>query len=156
MQDTQSWPLKVQRHARGDVADALQLSSGDNIGFAVISDAQVATGKLELEIRIPGCRPYRTGPVAEKAALTDIERALLPELLNDALSKLQQEPMGSDAWFQLVETLPEAKKVPPGYHGFLEGIFVSPEGNGVVFGWALHPENAIIWLEDELDEYLSA
>jgi len=87
--------------------------------------------------------------MGEKDKLSSTEQGFLPELMGDQLADIRSHEMGSDAWWSLLEDSPEINKVPVGYHGFVEGIFVSPEDNGVIFGWALHPDDAMICLEDE-------
>jgi len=149
LQGTRRWLTDVTRYPRGDVADALGLSSGDGLGFSIICEAPVADDEVELEINLPRCEPYRTGSLAEKSELSDLDRSLLPGLLEGALKSLFLEEIGSDGWWTKIEDLPEARKLPIGYNGFVEGIFISSEGDGIVFGWALHPAHAMIWLEDD-------
>lgn len=148
----QSQPLAAtcSRHARGDVAEALSLPSGDMLGFCLIARDDGADGALDLAVTIPRASPYRSGPLAEKSSLNDAQRALVPQLLDSHLARLQRLPMGGAEWHEALAQLPEAPKVPVGFHGFVESIQRSPMGNGLVVGWALRPENAMIWLEDEM------
>ncbi len=140
----------LTRHARGDVAEALSLPSGDMFGFCLIAEEASRAAALELAVHLPRAALFRSGPLAEKTGLSDAQRALVPKLLEGRVAALQRLPMGSADWWEALSDLPEASKVPSGFHGFVEGVFVSPAGNGVVFGWALHPEEAIVWLEDEM------
>ena len=149
-QNGQAQTSKVTRHARGDVAEGLELPSGDTLGFSLISDVSKETAALDIKIQIPHAKPYQTGPLAETFSLTESHQALVPEILAGRIEALRLTQMGSEAWWDALAELPKSGTVPAGFHGFVEGIFVSPMGNGVVFGWALHPEDAIVWLEDEL------
>lgn len=65
-----------------------------------------------------------------------------------SIEELQRHKPGSDGWWSLIEQMPRLEDAPKGYGGFIEGVFVSPTGDGVVFGWALQPREAMIWLED--------
>lgn len=147
-------PLTITRHARGDVAEAMGLSSGEDLGFVAMTAGPVGAGALALEITVPRAAPLRSGPLAEKTGLSDLERSLVPALQQDGLAALRGLEPGSPDWWALLETFPEAAKVPTGHHGLVEGLLVSPEGDGVAHGWALHPEDAIIWLEDDENRVL--
>ncbi|ATX67503.1 glycosyltransferase family 2 protein [Roseinatronobacter bogoriensis subsp. barguzinensis] len=150
LQGTTKLPAKLSRHARGDVAEALKLTSGDTLGFCVLADIPVSKAALEVSVGLPNAKPYQSGALGEVTGLTNLQRTLIPELLESKIADLKAHEVGSVEWREALAKLPEAQKAPAGFHGFVEGIFVSPEGNGVVFGWALHPEGAPVWLEDEL------
>lgn len=149
IQGARKSPQTFTRHARGDVADVMKLASGDNLGFAIVSTTPLGKEGIELEFSIPRCDSFQTGSLAERDKLSAVEQSLLPELMEGQLAELRNHEMGGKTWWSLLEEVPEITQVPAGYHGFVEGIFVSPEGNGVVFGWALHPDDAMIWLEDD-------
>ncbi len=148
-QDGQVLGAKTTRHARGDVAEALSLPSGETLGFSLISEPTTAAAAPELTLAISRAAPFQTGPLAETDALSAPHQALVPEMLEGRIAALRRAPIGSADWWAALAALPEAHDPPPGLHGFIEGIMVSPMGNGLVYGWALHPEDALIWLEDE-------
>lgn len=150
LQEGQPCAAKVTRHARGDVAQSLGLSSGDSLGFSLVSQKSSEIISPELQFQIPHAPPYKTGPLDVAKALSKSLQALVPEMLEGKLEALHRADMGSEAWRKALAALPDAREIPSGLHGFVEGIFVSPLGNGVVYGWALHPEDALIWLEDEM------
>lgn len=140
--------LAISRHSRTDVAQALGLQSGDALGFVVLMSARPAAAPA-FTISLPLCPPFETGPLAVADGLSDAEAARVPFALENELARLAALPVGGDVWQTLLATLPAAPAVPAGYHGYLEGLLASPQGGVVAFGWALHPEDAIIWVEDE-------
>lgn len=150
LQDDRRLECKITRHARGDVAEVLKLPSGDMLGFCAISEPTKRTVAPEVSLHIPSEAPYKTGPLAETGTLSASHEALVPEMLEGKIGAVRGAPMGSDAWWTALAELPEAHQRPQGFHGFVEGILVSPIGNGLVHGWALHPDDAHIWLEDEM------
>lgn len=147
VQDTRKWPLVLTRHARGDVADAFGLASGGDLGFAILCDAPLSDGPVSLRIALPRCDPVQTVPLVEKVELSLGERGLLPGLLSRQYLQLRSHKVGSLPWCAALDLLPEAAHAPHGCHGFIEGAFGAGHG-GVVYGWSLHPEDAVIWLED--------
>ncbi|WP_209425238.1 hypothetical protein [Pararhodobacter sp. SW119] len=150
LQDGRREPLtNTNRHVRDDVAAALGSPAGKKLGFGASTEAPVDEGSIELEICIPNGDTYRTGPLAENSALTDVDHQRFPGLMGNAADMLRAFETGSDAWWKCLAALPELGKATEGYAGFIEGCLVSPEGGGVIFGWAIHPPNAIIWLEDD-------
>jgi hypothetical protein len=147
-QDGRTWPLDLNRHTRDDVATAFGLVSGAYLGFSIVCDAPVADRPVSLQIALPRCPHVQTVPLLEKAELSLAERRLLPALMVRQYLQLRKLIAGSPAWHAALDLLPEAVQPPHGCHGFIEGAFGAGHG-GVVYGWALHPEDAVIWLEDE-------
>jgi O-antigen biosynthesis protein len=147
-QDGRTWPLDLNRHTRDDVAKAFGLESGAYLGFAIVCDAPVADRPVSLQIALPRCPHVQTVPLLEKVELSLAERRLLPALMMRQYLRLRRLIAGSPAWHGALDLLPEAVQPPDGCHGFIEGAFGAGHG-GVVYGWALHPEDAVIWLEDE-------
>lgn len=140
------WPQSPSRHARPDVAQALALPSADGLGFAVRAVEPGADTPLEIEIDLAG-KLHRFGPLVVDVEINAVEAARLPEL-QKKIAEFSALETGSPEWRRLIESLPEAPRAAAGLHGFIEGVLASPEGDGLVFGWALHPREAIAWLED--------
>lgn len=140
---------KITRHARGDVCEALSLPSGEALGFCLLSEPATSAAAPELTITIPGAAAFRTGPLADTGALSTPHQARVPVILRERIAAIRRAAMGSADWWAALAALPVGEDPPPGLGGFIEGVLASPAGGGVVHGWALHPEDALVWLEDE-------
>ena len=49
----------------------------------------------------------------------------------------------------MLQSFPVAQAAPKDHLAYIEGTLIGPEGGGVVFGWALHAPDALVWIEDE-------
>ncbi|MGR3505355.1 MAG: glycosyltransferase family 2 protein [Paracoccaceae bacterium] len=143
------WPLVLKFYRRDDVASALGVSSDQNLGFTIVTDAQIDSSPFELGVALPRCAQINTGVLLESEELTDGEFRLLPELLTKTYEDLVGKSIGEEDWWDVVDKLPECNTPPIGCYGFLEGAFASIEGGVVVFGWALHFVDSILWFEDD-------
>ncbi len=137
---------EVFRGARPDVAEALALDSDEGLGFCFSARNLNSLDEITLEICIEG-ETLHTRTFSSVATLAPHERALFPELRSRDLQRLKQIRAEDDEWSELVASFPGTDGVPIGHHGFVEGALRSPEGGAVVFGWALHPEETVCWLE---------
>lgn len=150
LQGARTWPARISRYNRADVAAALNLPPASLPGFVIVGDVGEDTDLVGLEIDMAGCgAPLNTGPLAEKDSLTLAERQAVPELMCGALRALAALPAGSHDWWQCLHTFATGRPVPDGCGAFIEGVLVSPEQGGIVYGWAMHPPGAILWLEDD-------
>lgn len=151
IQGDRSWPAEARRHSRADVAQALGLAPSVPLGFIIASDAPVSDAPIELSLGIPGGRSLRTGLLEEASELTDFQRLLIAPLEGAGkLRTLRSLPPGSPKWRKLLSDFDVASNAPDKHFAYIEGTLLSPEGGGVVFGWALHAPDAIIWFEDDL------
>lgn len=141
-------PLEIDRHRRDDVAQALGLPSAIGLGFSLVGEAPspAAAGLL---IAAPGGATLRTGVLAETAQLPHRHRALVPALNRDLIARLRALSPGSPEWRRLLSGLPTASAAPRDHVAHIENLLVSPEGGGVLYGWALHAPDALLWIEDE-------
>lgn len=142
------WTVNPNRYSRRDVADALMIS-GTGLGFSVVSDGPDTNSPIQLEIRRNGTVLYSTGVLADTYGLTVEQSAIVPELSMNRLRQLGSCEFGSNEWWDSLNSFNEVEGHVDGCVGFIEGVIVSPEGGGIVFGWVLNPANAIVWLEDE-------
>ncbi len=95
------------------------------------------------------CRPFVATGLLVADALEPYEALRLPRSFAEELGKMSTLPPGSSAWRDMRDRLPNTSKAPAGVHGYLEGVLASPEGGLVAAGWALHPADMPIWIEDE-------
>jgi O-antigen biosynthesis protein len=144
--------LSVEQHARSDVTAALKLPEGTQPGFAAIGAEpfdQSRAGHVILTITLAYCSPYVTAELAVAKELGRDEMLRLPRICTVELSCLASTSVGTPAWRDLRKKLPQAVHPPAGIHGFIEAVFASPEGGLIAVGWALHPADCSIWIEDE-------
>lgn len=149
IQDGRSGPARIERHHREDVALALNLPPTVPLGFSILSDAPLGPSVVELSLAVPGGGSIRTGVLSEAPELPARYRALVPALNEANLARLRLLAPGSREWRDLLSELPVVQVAPKDHAAHVEGALVSPEGGGVVFGWALHAPDALVWIEDE-------
>ncbi|MFC0813015.1 glycosyltransferase family 2 protein [Paracoccus panacisoli] len=145
------WPAAVQRHGRSDVAEALGLPPTKPFGFAVISDAPVNGDPIELGLCIANGPRQLTGPLQEAPELTEFQELIIRHMEGGRKKgALGLVPLGSPLWRKLLGDFDYSQAAPDKHLAHIEGVILSPEGGGIVFGWALHAPDAIIWFEDGL------
>jgi GT2 family glycosyltransferase len=139
--------LETNWHRNAELCTNLGLPASAELGFSASCRAPASDEAFELEIRYPHGEAIKTGPLAYKDGLSAFEKYLFPGLFADDFTQLTSMKFGSLEWGNALSRLPRLKEAPPGIRGFIEGFIRSPEGNAVVFGWALHPDDVLIWIE---------
>ncbi len=146
---TRTDAMPLTRHPRDDIAHVLAIPGDATPGFVAVIADDDAADTVDIEVGIPGCAAYRTGPVTPEADLAAAGHDLMPIMRGHALERLRGCTFGGDEWWRLVGGIGDEAAAPAGCAGFIEGVYLSPAGGGVVYGWALHPEDALPWLEDD-------
>lgn len=143
--------LEVSRHRRPDVSEALGLPEDRLLGFAALCPLGDSDQQPELIFELPGGCEERLPRQAE-VELDDHHRQKIPNLLaraSDAVARLRACDPKSPIWRDAIAALPKDKANASGCLGYIEGALLSPEGGGVIYGWAAHPDDAAVWIEVE-------
>lgn len=137
---------ELGRYPREDVAKYIGSTSGETLGFFFSMAAPQAAEQAWLEIGFDG-KSYRSAPLTASEVLEPHERALFAGSVGALFEKFRRTRTGSEEWWRLVDSFPVLAAPPDSHHGFIEGVLASPLGGGVAFGWALHSEETVCWLE---------
>lgn len=141
--------VEAQRHHRNDVSTALNLPEAEALGFVAVLAAPAENSPIHLKIRHSGGIQIDAGPLLISGALSSEQRKFLKGFWQADVNDLAELKLGSQEWLDKLESIPESLITPEGYMGFIEGTFTVSDGGGLTFGWAMHPDCAVVWIEDE-------
>lgn len=146
MRELETRTLAVERP---DVATHFKLSTGDGLGFVLVSETN-HDAEMSLCWNAGGVKtvslPLRFSVATDWLAMSASEQALLGPAIGIFV---QQYPPFTAPWISLVKSMPVLSDICANARGFLEGARASEKTkDAIVFGWFVNTPGSVVWLED--------